>query len=115
MEVMVLDNVILVLGIIIAVCVVAIGIYMFCKLEKEKQIEILKEWLLLAVVKAEKELGGGTGQLKLRFVYDLFLDKFKFLSYVITFQQFSLLVDAALITMKELVDSNKKVEEYIVK
>jgi hypothetical protein len=88
---------------------------MFCKLEKEKQIEILKEWLLLAVVKAEKELGGGTGQIKLRFVYDLFLDKFKFLSYMITFQQFSLLVDAALITMRELVDSNKKVEAYIEK
>lgn len=109
-----MDNVILVLGIIIAVCVVAMGIYMFCKLEKERQLEIVKEWLLLAVVKAEKELGGGTGKLKLRFVYDLFIDKFKFLSYMITFQQFSLLVDAALITMKELMDSNKKVEEYIV-
>lgn len=115
MEVMVLDNVILVLGIIIAVCAVAIGIYMFCKLEKEKQIKIVKEWLLLAVVKAEKELGGGTGQLKLRYVYDLFLDKFKILSYMISFQQFSLLVDTVLITMKDLIESNKKVEEYIVK
>jgi hypothetical protein len=34
---------------------------------------------------------------------------------MITFQQFSLLVDAALITMRELVDSNKKVEAYIEK
>ena len=81
--------------------------------EKEKQMEIVQEWLLLAVVKAEKELGGGTGQLKLRFVYDLFIDKFKILSYIISFQQFSLLVEVALITMKEMIDSNKKIEQYI--
>lgn len=108
-----MDNAIIVIGIIIAVCVLALGICFFCKLSKEKQVEIVKEWLLLAVIKAEKELGGGTGQVKLRFVYDLFIEKFKVLSYMISFQQFSLLVDGALLTMKELVESNKKVEAYI--
>ncbi|MFR6482019.1 MAG: hypothetical protein ACLUPD_10785 [Anaerotignum faecicola] len=41
-----------------------------------EQREKVKEWLLLAVTEAEKELGSGTGQLKLRYVYDLFLRRF---------------------------------------
>lgn len=107
-----LDNVI-----IAAVVAILIGIFVlwFLKLGKEKQIQIIQEWLLLAVVKAEKELGNGTGQIKLRFVYDLFLDKFKFISMFITFTQFSDLVDMALITMKEIISNNDQVKEYIEK
>ena len=109
---MALDNVI-----IVAVAAILIGIFVlwFLKLGKEKQIQIIQEWLLLAVVKAEKELGNGTGQIKLRFVYDLFLDKFKFISMFITFAQFSDLVDMALITMKEIISNNDQVKEYIEK
>lgn len=109
---MALDNVI-----IVAVAAILIGIFVlwFLKLGKEKQIQIIQEWLLLAVVKAEKELGNGTGQIKLRFVYDLFLDKFKFVSMFITFAQFSDLVDMALITMKEMISNNNQVKEYIEK
>ena len=87
----------------------------FIKLGKEKKIEMINEWLLLAVVQAEKELGNGTGQIKLRFVYDLFLDKFKFVSMFITFAQFSGLVDMALITMKEMISNNNQVKDYIEK
>ena len=78
-------------------------------------MEILKNWLLLAVVQAEKELGGGTGQLKLRYVYDMFIKQFSFLSKVITFTQFSSLVDEALIVMKQMIVDNKNVENYINK
>ena len=105
-------------NVIIAVVVaILIGIFVlwFVKLGKEKQIQIIQEWLLLAVVKAEKELGSGTGQIKLRYVYDLFLDKFKFISMFITFVQFSDLVDMALITMKEMISNNNQVKEYIEK
>lgn len=105
-------------NVIIAVVVaILIGIFVlwFLKLEREKQIQIIQEWLLLAVVKAEKELGNGTGQIKLRFVYDLFLDKFKFVSMFITFAQFSDLVDMALITMKEMISNNNQVKNYIEK
>jgi hypothetical protein len=84
----------------------------FVKLGKEKQLKIVKEWLLLAVVEAEKKLGGGTGQLKLRFVYDLFIDRFKYLAYVITFEQFSLLVDEALEKMRKLIESNELIKIY---
>ena len=108
-----MDNMILVIGIAVIIGAAAIGIYQFCKLTKQKQIEIVLEWLLLAVVKAEKELGNGTGQIKLRFVYDLFIDKFKFLSMVISFERFSLLVDQALDAMKDMIANNQQVKNYI--
>ena len=41
-------------------------LYRFFKLPTKEQIAKIKEWLLYAVTEAEKELGGGTGQLKLR-------------------------------------------------
>ena len=109
---MALDNVI-----IIAVIAILIGIFAiwFFRLGKEKQMQIIKEWLLLAVIKAEKELGDGTGQIKLRFVYDLFIDKFRFVSMLISFSQFSDLVDLALITMKDMIANNNQVKEYISK
>ena len=99
---------------IIVLCVIGLCIYGLFRKGKERQIEIILEWLLLAVIKAEKELGSGTGQIKLRFVYDLFIDKFKVVSYFMSFSQFSILVDQALDIMKDMVSNNKKIEEYIV-
>lgn len=102
-----------ILLIIIALLILCVCIYFFLNLSKEKQMQIIKEWLLLAVIRAEKELGGGTGQIKLRFVYDLFLDKFKVVSYIISFDQFSKLVDESLDIMKTMISINKNVENYI--
>ncbi len=108
-----MENVIIGLGIAAIVGAAVIGVYQFCKLTKQKQTEVVLEWLLLAVIKAEKELGNGTGQVKLRFVYDLFIDKFKFLSMIISFERFSLLVDQALEAMKDMIANNKQVKDYI--
>ncbi len=110
-----IEDVAVVIGIIAVVIVICYAIYKFFKLEKSKQLEIMQEWLLLAVVKAEKELGGGTGQIKLRYVYDLFLSKFKFLAKIMTFEQFSALVDIALIKMNDMLQNNKQIQEYIDK
>ena len=101
----------------IALATIAIGalaIYLF-NLDKQRRVEVLKEWLLLAVIQAEKELGGGTGQVKLRFVYDLFLDKFKWLSNFISFEFFSLLVDEALDKMRTMLETNKDLQCYVTK
>lgn len=108
-----MDNIIMIVSIIVVVCAIAYCIYEFYNLGKEKQIEMVKEWLLLAVLEAEKALGSGTGQVKLRFVYDLFIDKFKYLSLVISFEQFSMLVDDALDVMRDMISNNKQVEQYV--
>ena len=110
-----MDNIIIAIGIIAIVGAAAYALYYFMNLSKDKQIQMVKEWLLLAVIEAEKALGSGTGQVKLRYVYDLFLSKFKYLSLVISFSQFSMLVDEALDTMRDMISNNKQVENYINK
>jgi hypothetical protein len=110
-----MDNIIIVMGVIGLVGIAIAALYYFMTLSKDKQIQMVKNWLLLAVVEAEKALGSGTGQLKLRYVYDLFLSKFKYLSLVISFSQFSMLVDEALDTMRDMIANNKQVEQYINK
>ena len=72
---------------------------------RTQQLNKVKAWLLFAVVEAEKELGSKTGYLKLRYVYNLFVSKFKVLSYIISFETFSELVDEALDSMKYVIES----------
>ena len=73
----------------------------------------LKEWLVYAVAEAEKELGGGTGELKLRAVYDKFISRFPIVSIFISFNVFSKLVDTALATLKNLLSTNDAIKNYI--
>ena len=68
---------------------------------------------LYAVTKAEKELGAGTGKLKLRYVYDMFVARFEWLAKVITFDMFSMMVDEALEQMRTMLDSNEAVQKLI--
>lgn len=112
-EAKVMDNMIIAIGIIIIIGVAAYAIYYFMNLSKDKQLEVVREWLLLACIQAEKALGSGTGQVKLRYVYDLFISKFKYLSLVISFEQFSMLVDESLDTMRDMISNNKQVEQYV--
>ena len=78
-----------------------------------EQREKVKEWLLLAVTEAEKELGSGTGQLKLRYVYDLFLQRFPAVAKRISFETFSYWVDRALIDMREMLNKNKAIYRMV--
>ena len=108
-----MDNALIALIILISICAASIALICFLRLSKEKQMEMIKQWLILAVVKAEKELGGGTGAVKLRFVYDMFIKRFKFISKIITFEQFSSLVDDALEAMRHLIETNIAIANYI--
>lgn len=105
-----MDNIILILLTLLGIGAFA---FWFYKLEKSKQLEMIRQWLLLAVIEAEKQLGGGTGAVKLRFVYDKFIERFKFMSKIITFEQFSSLVDEALEVMKLMIQQNQNVAAYI--
>ena len=108
-----MDNALIALIIMLGLCAAGIMISCFFKLSKEKQIEMIKQWLIWAVIQAEKELGEKTGQVKLRFVYDKFIKRFKFASKFITFEMFSQMVDEALIAMKHLIETNVAVANYI--
>ena len=90
-----------------------VAVVRFFRLPREQQMENVRQWLLGAVTAAEKELGGGTGKLKLRTVYDAFLTKFPWLAPVIPFEQFSGLVDDALVEMRKLLADNKAVQQMV--
>ena len=101
---------------IILLAIIVVGVYLavaFFKMPTNAQIAKVKEWLLYAVAKAEKELGGGTGKLKLRYVYDMFIAKFPYLVQVISFESFSDLVDEVLDKFKDILSANKAVQMYI--
>ncbi len=98
---------------IIFVTALAGDVYAFIKLAPSKQKEKVQEWLLWAVTEAEKELGGGTGQLKLRKVYQMFLTTFPWLAQIISFNEFSVMVDVALDKMKTMLDNNAKAQDYV--
>lgn len=92
---------------------IVIAIVKFIKSGNAAQLANLKEWLLYATIEAEKALGSGTGKLKLRTVYDMFLAKFPWLAKIITFDRFSELVDDALENMNDLLATNSAVQSYV--
>lgn len=101
--------------IVVAVAAAVIGtlaIYKWAGKPTAEQIKNIKEWLLYAVIEAEKELGGGTGQIKLRSVYDMAIQRFKWLS-IVPFATFSQWVDEALEQMKKMLATNEKVKQLV--
>lgn len=101
-----------VIGVAVA-AVIGIFIGKFLKMPRAEQAAKVKEWLLWAVTEAEKELGSGTGKLKLRQVYDLFVQRFPEIARVISFDTFSMWVDEALTEMREMLVKNKAVMELV--
>ena len=72
-----------------------------------------KNWLVWAVTEAEKVLGSGTGQLKLRYVYDSAIVRFPIVAKLIPFTLFSKWVDAALDVMKDMIENSTSIAEAI--
>lgn len=73
----------------------------------------VKEWMRWMVLEAERVLGSGTGQAKLRWVYDKFVQQFPKLKVIIPFSVFSKWIDLALTWMDEQLNKNPKLREYI--
>lgn len=73
----------------------------------------IKEWLLYAVIEAEKELGSKTGKIKLRQVFDWFVNTFPVMSKCISFNAFSSLVDMALMEMEKILATNQSIKNYV--
>jgi hypothetical protein len=97
-------------------CVVVMGVIyikQFAEKPTDEQLETIREWLLYAVIQAEKEFGSGTGSLKLSAVYNQFCQVFPELVKIIPFALFSELVDEVLERMKKILEVNKDIEVYV--
>ena len=101
-----------------AVGVAVVGCKKFIQSGKTTQIEKVKEWLLYACVTAEQEFGSGKGQIKLRYVYDMFVEKFGVVKYIVTFEEFSNMVDEVLESAIEFFENrqieNKPVDDGMI-
>ena len=102
-----------IIGILVLITICSLSIYEFIMIGKEKQLIKVKEWLLYACIEAEKSLGSGTGVVKLRYVYDLFCGKFSFLKLVVSFEEFSEMVDQSLVTMREMLSTNENIKRIV--
>lgn len=98
---------------LVCAVVLIIAVVRFAKTPRKEQLAKVKEWLLLAVMKAEKKFGEDTGVLKLRVVYDLFVTKFPWIAKVLTFDRFSELVDEALEEMRKLLEANPAILDEV--
>ena len=86
----------LIIGGILAVFLIAFTMWMMG----------FKNWLVWAVAEAEAVLGSKTGQLKLRYVYDLAVARFPIAAKLIPFTVFSKMVDTALDIMRDMIENN---------
>lgn len=93
----------IIIAVLVAVFLVVFTIYLMG----------FKNWLVWAVSEAEKVLGSGTGQLKLRLVYDMAVARFPIVAKLIPFKLFSNMVDAALKIMNEMIKNNASIAEAI--
>ena len=89
-----------------------IGVIIIIYLVANQKHKII-EWLKYAVTEAEKLLGEKTGQLKLRQVYDWFVQKFPVIAAVVPFRVFSGWVDIALETFRDWLKDNRQVLNYV--
>ena len=94
--------------VILVVLILLFGIY-YTITNKQK----VKMWLEWAVTSVEKELGTKTGQLKLRKVYDMFIERFPVFSKLVPFSTFSLWVDEALEFLRNQLANNEAIKAFV--
>ena len=98
--------------------VLGVSVWAVCRfigLPTEKQKKKIKEWLIWACIEAERELQSGTGQLKLRDVWNKFcaVPVFSAIAKFISFEIFSEWVRTALATAKEMLIMNESLAQYV--
>ena len=96
--------------VIVVVLILLFGIY-YTITNKQK----VKIWLEWAVTTVEKELGTKTGQLKLRKVYDMFIERFPIFSKLVPFSTFSIWVDEALEFLRNQLANNEAIKAFVEK
>jgi len=109
----IIENWYIILGILAVLAVAGYAIYKFAGLPTKEQIAKIKQYLLYAVIEAEKELGNKTGKAKLLFAYDLMISKFPVVAKLISFETFSKWIDEALVEMEKLLKENEALALYV--
>lgn len=109
----IINNWYIILALVAILAAVGVAVYRYFNMPSETQLAKVREWLLWAVTEAEKELGGGTGRLKLHQVYDLFVARFPWLARIVPFDLFSSLVDDALEDMRDMLKTNQAVKAMV--
>lgn len=105
-----------ILVVVIAILAIAgVALMTFVRLPNSSKAKKVREWLLYAVMEAEKELGSGTGQMKLRYVYNLAISKFPIFIKLLPFETFSKFVDNALETFEKMIEDSEMLKNYIGK
>ena len=107
------NNWMVIIGLVALVAAVVLAILAFIKLPTSAQKEKVQKCLLAWVIQAEKELGGGTGKVKLSTVYGTFVTAFPILKNFISFETFSLWVDDALEEMRKLLEQNENLKQVV--
>ena len=98
-----MDTTRVIISVVLAIVVVAGNIY----------VNGFKNWLVWAVSEAESIFGSKTGKLKLRYVYDMAIDRFPMIAKFVPFTVFSSLVDSALDIMRDMIEKNKNIADAI--
>jgi hypothetical protein len=93
----------IIIGAILTIILIAGGIY----------VNGFKNWLVWAVSEAEATFGSNTGKLKLRYAYELAIERFPVLAKFIPFPLFNRFVDSALNVMRDMIENNKNIAEAI--
>ena len=93
----------IIMAIILCVIIIGGGIY----------VNGFKNWLVWAVTEAESVFGSNTGKLKLRYAYELAIERFPTIAKLIPFSLFSKLVDEALDVMRDMIANNETIYEVI--
>lgn len=88
---------------VLLMCVVLVVLY----------LNGFRNWLVWAVSEAEAAFGSKTGKLKLRYAYELAVEKFPIFAKLIPFSLFSRMVDEALEIMRDMIMNNKSIAEAI--
>lgn len=109
----ILDNWYLFVAVAAVIACLSTLIIHFINMPRNEQVSAFREWLKYGVTIAEKELGGGTGQLKLRMVWDLALTKFPWISKVMEFEKFAEYVDEALVWLNNQLTYNSNLSNYV--
>ncbi|MBO5473584.1 MAG: hypothetical protein J6A08_07355 [Lachnospiraceae bacterium] len=109
------DNWMVLVGIGAAAVLAVSAAYRFLGMPTEKQQAKVKEWLIWACIEAEKALQIGTGQAKLRKVYEAFVSipAFSWIARVISFDTFSEWVNDALAEAKVMMINSGALAKYV--